>query len=137
MITVYDLILNEANNELVAGTFARSIMTFPIDSILTMEEEDTTTTSHNELILQKPNRILAYPNPASDFINLEIQNIEPNRPLEVVILNSKGQILYNSGKQTGEIFKTQISVTDWPSGAYIVKSKNRHQVSTKQFIKIE
>ncbi|MFT4665160.1 MAG: photosystem II stability/assembly factor-like uncharacterized protein [Polaribacter sp.] len=32
-ITTYDLDLNIANNELIAGTFGRSILTFPLDSI--------------------------------------------------------------------------------------------------------
>jgi photosystem II stability/assembly factor-like uncharacterized protein len=34
MVTVYDMEWNEANNQLVAGTFGRSIYSYPIDSIL-------------------------------------------------------------------------------------------------------
>ena len=34
MVTAYDMEWNEANNELVAGTFARSIYSYPIDSLL-------------------------------------------------------------------------------------------------------
>lgn len=133
-ITVYDLCLNEAKNELVAGTFARSIMSFPIDSI---ELEDGSITSQSEPVSFKTNRILVYPNPVSDYINLEIQNIELNRALEIVILDSNGRFFYNSGKQYGASFKKEIEVSDWPAGTYIIKSKNRHQVDVQQFVKIE
>jgi photosystem II stability/assembly factor-like uncharacterized protein len=34
MVTTYDLTINEAQNLLVAGTFGRSIYTYPIDSVL-------------------------------------------------------------------------------------------------------
>ena len=133
-ITVYDLCWNEVKNELVAGTFARSIMTFPIDSI---DFEDELPTSYSEPVALATNRIKTYPNPTTDYINLEIQNIESNRHLEVVILNSNGQLVYNSGKQYGAWFKTKIDVSDWTTGMYTVKSKNRHQVDVVQFVKID
>ncbi|MFT5763824.1 MAG: photosystem II stability/assembly factor-like uncharacterized protein, partial [Saprospiraceae bacterium] len=34
MVTTYDMEWNEANNQLVAGTFGRSVYTYPIDSLL-------------------------------------------------------------------------------------------------------
>jgi len=60
-----------------------------------------------------------------------------NRALEIVILNSNGQLIYNSGLQYGERFKTKIDVSDWLAGTYIVKAKNRHQIYVQQFVKIE
>ena len=133
-ITVYDLVLNEAKNELVAGTFARSIMTFPIDSI---ELGDGDITDIDDPVLFKNNRISVYPNPAIDYVNLEVENIELNRSLEVVILNSNGQLMYNSGKQFGQRFNTQINIKSWPADVYVVKCKNRHQVDVHQFVVIE
>ncbi len=134
LITVYDLCYNEAKNELVAGTFARSIMSFPIDSI---DLDGGSITSQYEPISQMANRIVVYPNPPNEYINLEIQNFELNRALEVVILSSTGQLLYNSEKQFGERFNTKIDISDWPAGTYIVKAKNRHQINVQQFVKIE
>ena len=134
LITVYDLVLNEAKNELVAGTFARSIMSFPLDSIILVDDPIT---SQKTPVQAQKNRILAYPNPASDYINLELQNIELNRPLEVVILDANGRLLYQSESSYGEKFKDQIDISGWPSGYYVVKSKNRHQIETQQFIKTD
>ncbi len=134
VIPVYDLVLNEAKNELVAGTFARSIMSFPIDSI---GLGDGSITSHFEPNALQSSRISLYPNPATEYINLEIQNFELNRPLEVVILNASGQLMYNSGKHFGQSFKTAINIKNWSSGTYIVKLKNRHQVDVQQFVIIE
>ena len=133
-ITVYDLVLNEEKNELVAGTFARSIMSFPLDSV---DLVDDPITSVQMPLAQKVNPIKIYPNPASNYINVEIQNIELDRSLEVVIIDANGKMVYNNSTQAGANFSTQINIADWSPGVYSVKSKNRHQISTNQFVKIE
>ena len=63
LIPVFDLEIEAVDNRLVAGTFARSIWSFPLDSLFT----DPIGIAEN---LSSEN-ITLYPNPVDDFVNLD------------------------------------------------------------------
>ncbi len=130
-ITVYDLVLNEANNELVAGTFARSIMTYPLDSINT----EGPIVSQTDLNFELKNTLLIKPTLASDQVSITLDNTEPGRKFEVVIVNSAGQLLFHQNG-AGEQGSFNINISTWPSGTYYVKAKKRHGVISGKFVKI-
>jgi len=131
-ITVLDLAFNDVKNELVAGTYARSIMSYPLDSITSMDT--TTIVSTNNLNAEIKNSLDVYPNPANDYINIQLGNIEPGRDFEIVILNSSGQLLYHK-KGSGDQGSYEIDISDWASGIYFVKAKMRHGILSKKFSK--
>jgi photosystem II stability/assembly factor-like uncharacterized protein len=131
-ITVYDLVLNETNNELVAGTFARSIMSYPLDSL---EKDEPIILSQQEPSQTIKNTLRITPTLANDYISIHLGNTEPNRDFEIVILNTAGQLLFHQkGKGEEGVFKVEIS--DWMAGTYFVKAKMRHNVVSKSFVKI-
>jgi len=131
-ITVYDLVVNESKNELVAGTFARSIMTYPIDSLVA--PVDSTIVSQQEVFALK-NTLKINPSLASTYVKIELGNTEPGRDFEIAIINSGGQLVYRQ-KGSGDFGVFDVDVSDWPAGAYFVKTKMRHGVMDGKFVKI-
>lgn len=133
-IPVFDLDLNPDRNELVAGTFARSIMTFPLDSIGVSSEMTTSTSSEPSLAFR--DRIKISPNPARDFIEVSYFNIEPGKASEIVVIDATGRlVLSRRGINTREVRET-FDISSLPSGNYFVKVKVRHDIMSSQFIKL-
>lgn len=133
VISVYDMVINEARNELVAGTFARSIMTYPLDSLFVEVEDSTITSQGNVFIIE--NTLSVTPTLVKDLVRIELGNIERGRDFEIAIINSSGQLLHRE-KGTGDRGVFDVNIEDWPAGTYFVKAKIRHEVMTKQFVKI-
>ncbi len=132
-IQVYDLVLNEAKNELVAGTFARSIMSYTLDSLLTVPDSTVSSTTPN---FEFSKTIKVYPTIANSIVNIELENIEPNRNLEMVILNDSGKLIH-SDSFDGRSKKIELDISDWNSGHYFIKVKMRHQILTERFLVVK
>lgn len=62
------------------------------------------------------NDLKIYPNPSSAFIT-----VEANSPSGIVIYNSTGEIVFNTSVTT----KTEINISNFASGLYLVKAGNR------------
>lgn len=133
VIAVFDLVVNEFKNELVAGTFARSIMSYPLDSIMTIQENPPVSTTDPKKI--KDNGLKVFPTLAQELIQLEIANTEPGRKAEVVIVSLDGKLVYQSEKLSGEKIQHQIDVSNLANGQYFVKVKIRHRVMSQAFVK--
>jgi photosystem II stability/assembly factor-like uncharacterized protein len=135
MVAVYDLGWNMARNELIAGTHARSIMTFPIDSIRPLEvPEDTTVVSAFQQILSAP-EVKLFPSPARDYIFVEFSNNEPGRGYQLVVIDQNGRpVLQQKGEGSGRVVN-RLNVASLPAGIYHVKIKIRHQVLSGRFLK--
>jgi photosystem II stability/assembly factor-like uncharacterized protein len=123
-VSVYDMVWNEARNELVAGTFARSIMTYPLDSLF-VEPVDSVDTSVEELayIDQKP-KVNLYPSPAQDWLTVNFENIEPGKPYEIAIIDAKGQLIQLQRGEQQAAVQERIDVSQMVSGWYVSESKN-------------
>ncbi len=131
IIPVQDMDFNVVKQEIVAATYARSIMTYNIEDILNTD----VSSSSEPTFVEKQAFVKVFPNPSSDFINIEFQNIEPNRPAEIVIINNKGQLMYQQQvDQSGKI-SHQVDISDFPFGKYFTKVKLRHLVKSAAFIK--
>lgn len=129
MIKVYDLTWNEAKNELVAATFARSIQSFPIDSLVA---NDMSVAVENTTLLAP--KLNIFPNPATDYIDIQFNNIESNKTAEIVIIDAQGKLVQQTTSDTfGEVSK-RINVSNLSKGMYFVKIKIRHQVISGEFI---
>ncbi|MCP3931097.1 MAG: T9SS type A sorting domain-containing protein [Bacteroidetes bacterium] len=133
-IAVYDLEWNQEKNELIAGTFGRSIMTYPLDSILTVTDTSSVPVKEIVPIAQK---LEIYPSPTSEFINIHFTNTEPGRSYEMVIINAEGRIvLSKKGGNAFENFEERIDVSTFSSGFYAVKIKIRHTILSGKFLKL-
>tara|TARA_R110001583_G_scaffold2725_21_gene19167 strand:+ start:3634 stop:5178 length:1545 start_codon:yes stop_codon:yes gene_type:complete len=86
-----------------------------------------------------PNKVIGLniiPNPAIDFINLELVYSEGEHPVNhnIKIFNSKGECVYKMF-YLGELNDFSINVSKYPSGYYLVKSKSDNLEGEGKFIK--
>lgn len=126
VVAVYDIEIDSINFRLVAGTFARSMMSFPLDSILKKPEHHTSITENNFQV-----NFNLYPNPASDHLNMELcdQNIKHGR---VEIVDLTGKILYNY--HVDDLNKT-INISNLSTGIYLLHLHTPSGDKTQRFIK--
>ena len=112
MVPTFDMDLNIEYNQLIAGTYGRSIMTFDLDQIGITE----VLSSAEELV---KGEISIFPNPVSQ--TLYIQSEEKNR-IDVRLYTFDGRIVQSSSEQNGY---SEIDVSNFPSGQYILKVGNQ------------
>jgi len=134
IVNVYDILINPTTNELVAGTFARSIMTYPLDSISTPDDVVVVSTSKPGNIV--PKGIKVYPTVASDFVQVEIKNREPGKRIEWLVISTNGQVMHQSSNPINEEVSEQLDISNYPPGQYFIKAKNRHQIRSAAFVKM-
>ena len=132
IVTVYDMAYNEVHNELVAGTFGRSIMTYPLDSLLFSPPLVAT---KNPLHVEEKG-IKIMPTITPDFIRIEIENTELGKDAELVIISTDGKLMYQSSSLKGKHLEEKLDVSDYPAGQYFVKVKIRHKIMSAAFVKI-
>lgn len=68
-----------------------------------------------------------YPNPASDKLNVFIENVEKSGDLQLEIINLFGETLYKINKIIFNNFEAEIDVSSFSKGSYFIK------VTGKQF----
>ena len=72
-----------------------------------------------------------YPNPTNSILNIEIQNVISNGRLE--IYDMLGKQIFNQTITNNNL--SQIDVTSWNSGLYLIKISSENSLETKRFIK--
>lgn len=120
-IPVYDMEWDTQQNRLVAGTHARSIQSFPMDSI-----------KADVIINVTPPRDLAiklYPSPASTSITLAGEIGQGAWEIH----DLSGRMVKQGLTQTSS--EERISVEDLPAGAYILKLRKEDASWSKRFLK--
>ena len=138
-VPVYDLEWNIVKNELIAGTFGRSIMTYPLDSLFfadtnCVEIPDTTSVAVRELIDAKP-KLKIFPSPATNYIQVEFEKSEPGKTYDLVILDTAGKLVHQEkGSQEGTTSQ-RIDLSRMSAGTYFVKVKFRRTIQTGSFVK--
>jgi hypothetical protein len=122
-VPVYSLGLNPALNTLVAGTFARSLLSFPIDSLKLNELSGAFTPNGK----QTPALSIS-PNPASVEAVLKLENLPSNVLTEVSVLDLSGKVLLKKqfrglGKQ-----EESLDLQGFASGVYVVYARTEGKV---------
>lgn len=123
-IEVFDLEINEIENTLIAATFGKSIMTFPIDDIL------KTIVSVKDQAASIP--IYVYPNPANDEIRIlglpDFNNIS-----EISIVDHIGKIVLRAPKDIQA--NKRINIAHLPNGLYFLRVQSGKNFKTTSFLK--
>lgn len=126
-IPCYDLVINEAKQELVAATFGRSIMTYRLEPILDLvsSKEVAPSTLGFEV----------HPNIASERIFIHINKLDYNnltKPLSMDIYNVDGQLIES---QMINKASTSLEISSYPSGTYFINMRNQRGGGMKRFVK--
>ena len=127
VVPVYDIDYDEINNKLIAGTHARSLMSFPVDSILL-------TTSVTQYNAHYETNFIVYPSLANNEINLKLDNL--NSDLIKVALYSNDGKLVKSAQIINNQSLLNISVNSLKPGLYFVVVYNDHVKHISKFIKV-
>ncbi|MBK9728511.1 MAG: T9SS type A sorting domain-containing protein [Saprospiraceae bacterium] len=125
-IEVFDLAINEAENTLIAGTFGKSIMSFPLKDIL--KKIVKVSQAKAELSIQ------LFPNPATDKLNIQIQEPLKNKILRIQILDYLGRLVQNTILDTTK--DSFISIEKYATGLYYLNIYASNQKICKSFTKI-
>lgn len=127
-VPVFDLAYDPVSARLIAGTFGRSIQTYPLNRLAPV---DTAASSIQETAFAKTeSRLVAYPNPTSGSICVEATLLEVSRGSLLELINLSGQVLQSWEFASGQRkLKPCIDIRDdVANGQYIFRLRNRHDV---------
>jgi len=131
IIATYDLEWNRGENTLVAGTFARSVMSYDLTGIV---EGDNLSSVNFQA--QETNELSLYPNPVKNDLTLEFLNTRPSKGVFIAIHAMDGRLIKETIQKTDRDVVWTINVSDLPTGTYLVKVQGELFSFTERFVKI-
>jgi len=131
IIAVYDLEWNRGENTLVAGTFARAVMSYSLEGIA--EGDNLSSIEERE---QEKAAFAVFPNPVTSDLNLSFANNRPSEPVTISIFTLDGKLMKTTRKRTERAVNWKVNVVDLPSGQFIVKVDGAYFSFSEQFVKI-
>lgn len=127
VVPVYDMELNPVQRTLIAGTYARSIMTFPLDSLQIGDNVST----YNPGGAQSP-RLTMTPNPANVQAKLSLYNMAPKHTTDVFIADLSGRIVWQKTVRSVEQLEIPLRTDDFAPGVYIAFARTQGKVWGQQ-----
>jgi len=122
-VPVVDLRLHEPGRMLVAATYGRSMYTFDLDAIVDVQER-----------VEEELEIVVYPNPATDNVNINIQNSIYSIQYTISIYDMYGKEVFST-KQLSFQQEISIDVSVFLSGTYIVfVTSENEKLGSKKFV---
>ena len=122
-IPVYDMELNEKNNELIAGTFARSIQTFNLDRL----------TKQNVSVKENlANNYSIFPNPATQLVTIISDPLSSSEG-QLLVYDIYGREIYRM--QQGNQKQMVLDVSKFANGIYIILLQTAGKSSAGKMIK--
>ena len=122
VVPVYDMELDLTGHKIIAGTHARSMFSYPLDSIL------ISTGFHS---VQTESNLQIFPIPAERYLNLNVKN---TTPVTVKIFNFQGSLVKQFMKNDFGVIKVDIS--EVPSGIYFMEVVFPEGSEVKKFVKV-
>ena len=78
-------------------------------------------------------KIQVYPNPATDFITIHIEEALPNKTRSLVVMDVMGRSMFSESQASQQ---TIIDVSRWPSGVYFIRIKEEGVWGVRKFVKL-
>lgn len=132
-VPVYDLDFNSAERTLIAGSHARSIFSFPLDSLRLGND-----VSAPEIGGRKLPSLKLTPSLVIDEVELSVENLSPRQTARVVISDMSGRIVWQSQIKGAQRQAEQISLQGLSPGVYVAFAQTEAKVwGQKKFVKID
>jgi len=122
-VPVYDLDHNLAQNTLIAGTHARSVMTFPIDSLML----DPSTPTFNPESQAGP-ALSVTPSLAKGTATLTVENLRPNQQAMVLVTDLSGKTLLQIPFNGSGKHERAIDLKAFPAGIYVAAVRSEGKI---------
>jgi photosystem II stability/assembly factor-like uncharacterized protein len=130
IVPVYDMEYNPISKVLIAGTHARSIQSFPIDSLHLGADVSTYTPDSD-----KAPELNLYPSIASSEVNVFIENLPVREKAEISICDLSGRVLWKRDFRGGQRSPEQVITADWAPGVYVAFTKTKGKIwANKKFV---
>ncbi|MBL7786989.1 MAG: T9SS type A sorting domain-containing protein [Chitinophagales bacterium] len=110
MVPVYDLDYNPVSQQLIAATFARSIMTYPLNTII---NDFTAVPTANAATLA----LQIMPNPVQDRLQIQLPTTNTQ---QLQLFDTKGTIVHSQNIQNTR--QTTLSLQQLPTGIYFLRT---------------
>jgi photosystem II stability/assembly factor-like uncharacterized protein len=120
ILAVYDVEIDEVNNRIVAGTFARSLQTYDLNEIL-LNVKNTDIVIFSALSV--------FPNPAIDKVYFKITEASRFVPTEMQVFDMKGNVILR------DCFQPELNVSEWSSGIYTLQVKAGNKIWAGKIVK--
>ncbi|MFM8488257.1 MAG: T9SS type A sorting domain-containing protein, partial [Bacteroidota bacterium] len=129
-VPVYDLDMNLSRRTLMAGTHARSIMTYPLDSLRI--GENSSTFSPGGIA---PPALSVTPSPASETATLTLGNLLSKQEAAVYIADLSGNIVWRELFSGHGDHRRNIDVNQLAAGVYVACARiNGKALIVKKFV---
>ncbi len=112
IIPVYDIIINPAQKTLAAATFARSMMSFPLDSLKSGGVSTFTPDGIAPLFSIAPTL-------ATDHLRCTVDYLSSRQIAEILIVDLAGRQHWKQQFRGGQRYEAQVDLQDFPAGVYI------------------
>jgi hypothetical protein len=108
--------------------------TLHYDNVISRYNTESTIASANE---NEEIDFHIFPNPASDFINIQLKNISKNRPLEILISDFSGKVVWKSRPVHSSPGLMQIDTSLFPAGVYSVIGLGQNENKATRFVVVK
>jgi hypothetical protein len=108
-IPVYDLDADTITDRLIAGTFARSMLSFPLDSLL----PTPAVVEPNDIASIEALHLKVYPNPFASAFNVEL----PRNAERVTVQDASGRTTWQAVHPRETLV---VNASDWVPGMYFL-----------------
>jgi photosystem II stability/assembly factor-like uncharacterized protein len=126
VIQIFDLAYDDTNHILAVGTFARSLMTIELESIVKKYNPVVDNIKFETI------EASVYPNPATDFINIKFGKTINNGNL--IINDIQGKILFTERLINAN--DITVNISDFKKGLYIISvNKNNKNIVKQKILK--
>ncbi|MBX2890563.1 MAG: T9SS type A sorting domain-containing protein [Saprospiraceae bacterium] len=126
-VPVYDLDFNPIERTLIAGTYARSIMTFPLDSLQIGENVST-----NTPVGKNQPSLVARPNPSSVQTNLILAHLPSGQTTEMFVADLSGRVVWQKQFKGAATHSVPLDVNMLNPGVYVVFARTGGKVWGQQ-----
>ncbi len=133
-VPVFELGWNPDQRTVFAGTFARSIMSYPVDSLFQSPPPDTAVAFRSRPPVMAAG-IRIFPNPARTQVQVQFPAALPGKKLDLAIIGSDGKPCHQAVIRDvdGTI---SVSTADWPVGTYRVYGRQGALRFEGSFLKV-
>jgi len=129
-VPVYDLDMNLIQRTLIAGTHARSIMTYPLDSLRIGENSSTYAPGG----IAAPS-LMVNPSPATGKTFLTVENLKSNQSAEVFIADLSGKTLWRHQFKGYGKHVEELNLESFAPGVYVTYAHSNGKLwGTRKFV---
>jgi photosystem II stability/assembly factor-like uncharacterized protein len=129
-VPVYDLDINLEKKTLIAGTHARSILTFPIDSLRIGENSSTFAPGG----IAAPS-LIVNPSLAYSSTVLSVENLKSNQTANVFIADLSGRVMWQQPFKGFGKHEATLDLQSFAPGIYIVYARSNGKLwGTRKFV---